>query len=842
MPPMKDSDWRGVEALIDKTSKRLGYKMVANKAGAVRQQVDDDFPSRASSVRGSSILSNIDVEYLETLVKSTPAFFESTKGRGKGTRRVPFRRDAWKRVENMISEHADRQGLRLVNAKPMKASIGVDMMAFLGTSRVSSAGIDRVGEAKVKQFISKWFAGDGARYVKTPRRQQFEKAMTDAKARKEKPEEPAAAEEGPSPSLDETPEDLNVPFGGSRAAHRVAMGRQREAMRSLDGQYLDHVKSDDLTALRAAARSYQFAGALSDTGPSKVEGRTMRQAPRYDKAPSLGPGWSAVYSDEFQTVWDNGESLVVAYTGTDSIDDFFPDLKIAAKVPGSYAVSAVGSIEEDPRILAAIEKTGAVIHDTKHRGKRVLFTGHSLGAATSFVAYDKFSQTAVSPTQYRVVGWELPWPMVAGKGPNYIDGERRRAYVMPGDPVSARLVKPGSVFNQKGTFIIIPGSAEEAQKMSSRHSIDTLLKNEEKVSDAHRAETAAVLSAEVEEEVAAVEEDQKQEDVKIPDFVDFGGGVDPGTDEAQKQEDPGVDETPGVKTETSSGLGEGGPDPGAGEEVSTATGDRFRGVPGVGVPAAEPGSGTFGDVVRPELQAAVNAIFHRYGKSFRQYIADFVASRRYAAMKAETGGDGHGGLDRLIANYGSEIGVAPFEHGDLDDASMAVLYAEVAAIVDWFLRNPERLPSRAINRLSVLLETKLFPAPEGTPVDQMTDDQLLAQMATRGAVVKVDPSTGRDRALAAVKDLLPGAGGAPSTAEPHPSGAATGDAAEAPGNVAGQPDEVDDDGVVEIIDEDTFRLDTTKFIDTTGGTATRYDFALPTENGYSLSFATEDDE
>lgn len=847
--PLTDEQWTVVLNRIRLSAMDKNVLLPRENVEALRREFDKMLVDEPG---GDAVMYEQDPkDFLDKFVTASKEF----KKRGK-RRNIPFRRAAWTRVNRLISKYADEEGVRIVNAKPMKAAIGEDMKTFLNTNRVSGEGLDRKGDAKVSDFIKGWFAGAGAKYqkkrdmlaearavrdkpelVETLRARPGQAyrdalkevkdeaaeqaALSEVKEEAERAAERRAAERGEDEETT-VDEPLNVPFGMSRAGHKAALERQREAMRSLSGQYLDHVKPDDLMALKAAAKSYQFIGA--DKGETSFVGSMMGQTTTYQDAPSLEDGWKTIYSDQYQTIWDDGRELIVAYTGTDSVDDYLPDIKIAAKVPGEYALTMAGSIETDPRILSVVETTNFVIHAPLNRGKRVLFTGHSLGAATSFVAYDKFSRTAFSPTQYRVVGWELPWPMAAEKPRDYIDGEKRRAYVMPGDPISDRLVLPGSTYNQKGTFIIITEGAEEPQRMSTRHSIDTLLKHEEKVSQARRAETAVVLSAEVEEEVAAVEEDAKQED--------------PGMDEGLKQE-PGARETPEVKTDASSGLGEGGPDPGAEEEVSTATGDRFRGVPGMGVPAAEPGSGTFGDVVRPELQAAVNANFHRYGKSYRQYIADFVASRRYEAMKAETGGDGHGGLDRLIANYGSEIGVSPFKHGDLDDAAMAVLYAEVAAIVDWFLRNPERLPSRAINRLSVLLETKLFPAPEGTPVEQMTDDQLLAQMATRGAVVKVDPTTGRDRALAAVKDLLPAssmAGGAPSSVEAHPSGAATGDAAEAPGNVSGQPDELDDDGVVEIIDEDSFRLDTTKFLDTTGGTATRYDFALPMETGYSLSF------
>ena len=871
--PLSDDKWKVVLNRIRLSAMDKNVILPKDNVEALRREFDKMLVDEPG---GDAVMYERDPKvFLDKYVTTSKEF----KPRGK-RRKIPFRRAAWNRVNKLIGKYADEAGVRIVNAKPMKAAIGEDMKVFLDTNRVSGEGLDRVGDAKVADFIKGWFAGEGAKYqkkrdmlaearavrdkpelVETLRARPGQAArdalkevkdeaaeqaaLSEVKEEAERAAERRAAERGDDgEAAAEAP--LDVPFGMSRAGHKAALERQREAMLSLSGQYLDHVKPDDMLALKAAAKSYQFIGA--DKGETSFVGRMVGQTTTYQDAPTLEEGWKPIYSDQYQTIWDDGRELIVAYTGTDSVDDYLPDIKIAAKVPGEYALTMAGSIETDPRILSVVETTNFVIHTPLNRGKRVLFTGHSLGAATSYVAYDKFSRSAFSPTQYRVVGWELPWPMAADKPPGYIDGEKRRAYVMPGDPISDRLVLPGSAYNQKGTFIIITEGSDKPQRLSTRHSIDTLLKHEEKVSQAHRAETAAVLSAEVEEEVAAVEEDKKMEDLKIPDFIDYvapGMEEDPGVEEEQegvKQEAPGVGETPEVKTDAASGLGEGGPDPGAEETVSTATGDRFRGVPGMGVPAAEPGSGTFGDVVRPELQAAVNANFHRYGKSFRQYIADFVSSSRYSVMKAETGGDGHGGLDRLIDNYGSEIGVTPFDHRELDDAAMAVLYAEVAAIVDWFLRNPERLPSRAINRLSVLLETKLFPAPEGTPVEQMTDDQLLAQMATRGAVVKVDPSTGRDRALAAVKDLLPGAGGAPSSVEAHPSGAATGDAAEAPGNVAGQPDEVDADGVVEIIDEDTFRLDTTKFLDTTGGTATRYDFALPMENGYSLSFATEDDE
>jgi len=857
--PLSDDKWKVVLNRIRLSAMDKNVILPKENVEALRREFDKMLVDEPG---GDAVVYKQDPkEFLDKYVTTSKEF----KPRGK-RRNIPFRRAAWNRVNKLISKYADEAGVRIVNAKPMKAAIGEDMKAFLDTNRVSGEGLDRVGESKVTDFIKGWFAGAGAKYrKKIPGKVEREAAreVKDEAAEKAAVEEVKAEAEKAAVRAQRLREQakakqepLPEPDRHRHFRLKEAMDRQR---REISGIFLEHVKSDDLIALKAASRAYQFVGA--DRGDATLLGNMVGQTSKYTEQPSIGGEWKVTYSDEFQTVWSDGQTLIVGYTGSDSYDDLIPNVKIATKAAGEFAPSAgiiqgaaksastlatlgglsklgkfaaalaqgsgllksatalLTSIESDPRILSVIKKTSEVIHSPENNGKRVLLTGHSLGAATAYLAYDKFKETAVSPTQFRVVGWELPWPMAADKPFNYIDGERRRAYVMPDDPFSDRLVIPGSSTFQKGTFIISPEGSETGSIMA-RHGIDALLANEEKVSQAHRAETAAVLSAEVEEEVAAVEEEQ--------------GDV--------KQEAPDVGETPEVKTDAASGLGEGGPDPGAEETVSTATGDRFRGVPGVGVPAAEPGSGTFGDVVRPELQAAVNANFHRYGKSFRQYIADFAASRRYSVMKAETGGDGHVGLDRLIANYGSEIGVAPFEHRDLDDASMKVLYAEVAAIVDWFLRNPERLPSRAINRLSVLLETKLFPAPEGTPVDQMTDDQLLAQMATRGAVVKVDPSTGRDRALAAVKDLLPGAGGAPSSVEAHPSGAATGDAAEAPGNVAGQPDEVDADGVVEIIDEDTFRLDTTRFLDTTGGTATRYDFALPMENGYSLSFVSEDDE
>ena len=345
-------------------------------------------------------------------------------------------------------------------------------------------------------------------------------------------------------------------------------------------------------------------------------------------------------------------------------------------------------------------------------------------------------------------------------------------------------------------------------------------------------------------------------------------------------------------------TGEGGPDP---LDLTARYGPDMGGVGG-----GSPGSGTFGYSVRPGLRAAVNAQFHRYGKNFRTAVSEFGASKRYLDMKAETGGDGHQSLDRLLANYGSIVGIGALDHRQLDDAAMSSLYLEVGTIVDWFLRNPERLVARSVNNLASVLRSGGAAGGGAAQVlgggfGGVSSVKEFAQALMRGtpAMVEFDPTAtlgdaagiiagqgksdtpdaaeaggdgsgqrapaagtgpGNRRRLAAngsyTRHIDPGlraqgvdrnhpdAGTGAVAGEVHPSGAATGDAFEAPELVA-EHDRTQraNPGVITREGEGTFRLDTTKFRDSTGGTATRYDVALPYDGGgYKLAFAAADDD
>ncbi len=348
-------------------------------------------------------------------------------------------------------------------------------------------------------------------------------------------------------------------------------------------------------------------------------------------------------------------------------------------------------------------------------------------------------------------------------------------------------------------------------------------------------------------------------------------------------------------------TGEGGPDP---LDLTARYGPDMGGVGG-----GTPGSGTFGYSVRPGLRAAVNAQFHRYGKNFRTAVSEFGASKRYLDMKAETGGDGHQSLDRLLANYGSIVGIGALDHRQLDDAAMSSLYLEVGAIVDWFLRNPERLVARSVNNLAGVLRSggaagggaaqvlgggfggvssvKEFAQAlmRGVPAMVQFDSEATLGdaagiVANQGQDAATQPGAGSEAAEGGTGRRTEDAGTGPGNrrrlapngsytrhidpalraqgvdrdhrnagtgavaGEVHPSGAATGDAFEAPELVA-EHDRTQraNPGVITREGKDTFRLDTTKFRDSTGGTATRYDVALPYDGGgYKLAFTTADDD
>jgi hypothetical protein len=725
-----------------------------------------------------------------------------TKRRGVRGRTIPFQTKVWDHTRRYIDEHLAIQGLQVKNLKGLKRSLGARLKKDLAAPRVTEAAVEKDGLENYRKRVEKFMEATLDLYTK-PIVPAVEEAVeiTPAGAQKaivgEQLPEPAAAtgtfgEEAPLVELVEKPRTVRS---------EVARKQQYTGIR------LPGVKPDDLDPMRAASKAYEFIGAKRRPGASPFydrKGLTKFPSPpkeTINKDPQLA-GYSTGYSDSQFTVFKSPSKVIIAYAGTDELRDWLTNAKMAVSRE---------AFNQDAQVVKAMADTAIVgkgIRAEEREGgmdpREIIFTGHSLGAMLALRAYELFDKD-----NSRVVGWSVPFLAVAGLGQDFIDGELRRAYVEPGDIASDRIITTGSSYNQPKAFILDEGFEPSLgiAGMMERHSMESTVKREEERRTADPS-AGAETEAEVADELARAAEaaEPAAEAAAEPAAAAVGTDGEPAAEPADA-------------------------------EHAAAMEEQFRGIPGVGVRPPAPGAGTFADVVRDELQEMVNRQFHGYNKAYRPYVEEFVSSGRLAEMREQTGGDGHAAFDLLVRNFGSELPVEPFDHRDLDESQMRVLYTELAAGVDWYLRNPERVPARAINKLAVLLETKLFPAPPGTAPEAMSDDQLLAQMATRGAVVKIDPTTDRGRALQAVKSMLGGAAGGDAMAE-HPSGAATGDAVEAPSKVADEPDPPFDD-VVEP-EGDGFRLDLTQFPDNaSGATATRLAPAVPFEEGYDLSFGDD---
>jgi hypothetical protein len=762
-------------------------------------------------------------------------------GGGTKGRTVPFKSGAYELTLDVVKAKL-AEGDRVVKReKSLKRTVGRYLRQKMGGKRVSVEDIEKLGPEKFGSLIDGFLAaGDNTEsFSKIPKTVSVE---VGARGELKPVETPAIRKRliGPRP-------DPGPPMG--QAQEQLNKRLAAEKIAALSGIKLTSVKDDDLDAMLASQRAYEYKGATKsgfdifwatstlDKLSEYVETEVLGTRTEFKEDPTI-PGYETVYSDEFQTVFKSPSKIIVAYTGSDDRWDWIPNFKIG--------VMSREAFNDDPRIRSVMKQTDLVLKSLTSLDqaasvdpREIVFTGHSIGAATAFRAEELFA----GPKR-RASVFALPFVAVHGEGKDFIDGERRRAYAVPGDTITDRLLEPNSQYHQPNTFIL-PEGYRESQTLIGRHSMGKIVEREQ----ARRAAdptAGAQTEAEVEDELAREDPTEAKASVSLRGSIEDPSA--PPVEDELALEDPaeapsppadedapktGEEKTTDAKTEQKpeeKTVSE--------EEVTTKKlkydGERFRGVPGVGVPPPQPGVGTFADVVRDDLQEMVNRQFHGYGKPFRPYVDEFIASGRLAAMREQTNGDGHQALDLLIRNYGSELPIEPFDHRDLGEQEMRALYTEVAAGVDWFLRNPERVPARAINRLAVLLETKLFPAPPGTAPEAMTDNQLLAQMATRGAVVKLDPTTERGRALEAVKSMMSGqVAGSPG--EDHPSGAATGDAAEAPMKVAMEPDPLFD-GVV-VPEGDGFRLDLTQFPDnSSGATGTRLAPAIPFDEGYDLAF------
>ena len=527
---------------------------------------------------------------------------------------------------------------------------------------------------------------------------------------------------------------------------------------TLGGIPTDSVRPEDLAALQASSLAYS---------PERLDPRTPPQL----------EGYTNIRSDDLFQVFesDTDKSVIVAFRGTDfsRSDDVLRAIKI-----GTWGRS---SFESDPAIDTALLRVETLLTGFGYNqsGHKVHFVGHSAGGAISYLAHDRFS----SAFNTRAVGFDPPSQMVLNMGQDYLSAASGRvAYAQKNDLVSKALLDTKSKYYQPGALSLYPN---EDFGVVKAHRLQTILDHEE-ARLSHMTQPGLALEADLQ-----AEEDEAAQAAGAP-------ARGPGGDARRQLEDdfPPGDLGPstgpvGPVAGAGAGAAAGAPKvPSAGTDdpiydgVPVAGKWTKRGDPaGLAVEEGGPGSddgtgrsygaGTLADVVRPQLRHCVAKRFHAFGRSFRSYLTEFVKSPRLAAWRAQAGGGGHRGFDLVLQAYGTILPITDTRfHLSLDAKEMDLLFVETVAIVDWMLRNPEA-GNRPITRLAHLLETKLFPAPPGTPVSDMTDNQLLAQMVTRGAAVKVPANTPRDKALKATKMLLPtgmGAMSEPTGVAAHSSG------------------------------------------------------------------------
>jgi hypothetical protein len=218
------------------------------------------------------------------------------------------------------------------------------------------------------------------------------------------------------------------------------------------------------------------------------------------------------------------------------------------------------------------------------------------------------------------------------------------------------------------------------------------------------------------------------------------------------------------------------------------------------------------DIVDPRIQRAVNTVCHSRNISFMITLRAFIEDGGVERTVKAVGSRGMAGLSVLLATFGSLMEIEPFV--EQDPLKAEELFAQVACLIDIYTSKAStRYPGEQFAELSAWLKKNLFPV--GASMDSMNDDQKLAQ-GLRGVVVRLDPSSSREDALADIAAMSGGSaapGGGVASGPDHTSGATASDnSGEAAADVAAEGPEMEP-SVVEEAGAESGLLDLDDFLD-----------------------------
>jgi hypothetical protein len=542
---------------------------------------------------------------------------------------------------------------------------------------------------------------------------------------------------------------------GQRAARSERLARVPPATRPKPTVSTRFLPGDEVAAL-AAELSYKVIG---ETDPETGKVITMQDL-------DVLEGYDAQQEDEgLATYFISDDEIIVATPGSQRLADWTgPNLALLKGAIGSEPTRY--NFERNGQVINTLEAIDNFVEG--FAGKRLRFVGHSKGAGLALSAYIKF-RSAGREADARV--FSTPSLYFRGLPQGFVDGDRVRNYVRPGDKFAGGALKEGASYQPGSIALEFPGGEKD-----DPHSLATMIARDREESGRVLGAAGGVASAEAGEEAETAAELRAAGDP-----VAAGAPGAPG--EVPPVEAPLAAEAPGVVEATleappleaarepeEAEVAEGrvpevpvrreqearvqpepfrmAPDP-----VVQAPGGRREVKGGMGEPRA--GERMVCAVVDPRIQAGVNSVCHTRNIDFMNALREFIENGGVERTAAAVGARAMQGLSRLIACYGTLLGIEPFQEPDALKAEE--LFAQVGCLVSLYSSFAStRYPGEAFAELSAWLKKNLFPV--GASLGDMTDDHKLAQ-GLRGLVVRLDPSASREEALGEMAAMSGGMGG-----------------------------------------------------------------------------------
>jgi hypothetical protein len=654
-------------------------------------------------------------------------------------------------------------------------------------------------------------------------------------------EAPARMEATPAPAVEDIPTRMTEGeqvMVEAEAAIREARGMLGESARARPQPTVrtSFLPGDDIAA-RAAELSYMIVGQ-----------RDKRTGEIIEELPDLAPGYDAFQaSNGLATFFLSEDEIIVATPGSQRLADWTgPNL---ALVKGAATGSARDTFERNSQVQATLETIDNIV--AGYPGRRLRFAGHSKGAGIALSAYIRFRKAGRDAT---ATVFSTPSLYFRGMPQGFVDGDRVRNYVRQGDRIAAGALEEGASFQPGSVALEFRGGERD-----DPHSLETMILRDRQsenrmirdlgaagaAEEGTEAEVAAELRAEgdpvaLEETVPAAPADAPpQPGVPAPEAAperleateaataDTAGRLTPVTAGRLTPVTEGASGVPAPPA-TAAAMA---PAPPAAAPPSIPTGPTVQAPvarrevkAGAGEPRAGERVGSMlADVVDPRIQKAVNVVCHSRNIGFLATLRGFIEDGGVERTAAAVGARGMAGLSRLIACFGSLMEILPFVEDDPLKAEE--LFAQVACLIDIYTSKADtRYPGEAFSELSAWLKKNLFPV--GKSLDDMSDDQKLAQ-GLRGVVVRLDPSSSREQALAEMAAMSGGmsggggggggcgggGGGGGGTGPDHTSGATAADnTADATASAAAQRVDPEPSVVEEVGDEGAL-LDLNDFLD-----------------------------